>query len=543
MTVLSRAIAAATDGARVCPRWLVLTLAGIGFLLLWGLPTIIIPLATDQVLYALGARTILDGGQLYRDFWEQKPPLVFLLYAVPFALAGEHMEAIRVLDLVNTALAMGALYLLGRRFFNERAALLGAALYGFTYLTWTQVDALGEAESFMAAPLVLAFFLYLPEDGGRRTGLRALGAGLMLGVVFALKTTAILFALGLPAAELLLRVEGRWTARGAAVRLGLAATGFLLVQAAVAGYLAVGGVLGDFIDIQRRYTAPYSAYRFPPEGSHLRFVLSATSDWIQSTPYLVVPAAVGVFFALFRWREAGAVGLLAVLALLGVAGIWWQGKLFNYHWLIVVPLLAPLAGFAVDQLGELFARLTRSQALAGWALLGVALLVLAYEPLAGTYDNYRTLVRYADGTMTRRDVEAYYFPLYTRNHELVDYVRSNSGPEDQLFIWGFWPVSYFWLDRPLVSRFAENPGLRATWAPQSWRDELMEDLLADPPRYIAVARGDNQPWLVGNAQTSDEHLRYSFPELRRFIEEQYVPVRDLGLFLLYERTAPSAAGG
>ncbi|MDP3769247.1 MAG: glycosyltransferase family 39 protein, partial [Dehalococcoidia bacterium] len=132
MTALSRAIAAGTDGARVCPRWLVLTLAGIGFLVLWGLPTIIIPLATDQVLNALGARTILDGGQLYRDYWEIKPPLVFLIYTIPFAIAGEHMEAIRVLDLINTALAMGAVFLLSRRLFNERAAVFAAGFYGFS---------------------------------------------------------------------------------------------------------------------------------------------------------------------------------------------------------------------------------------------------------------------------------------------------------------------------------------------------------------------------------------------------------------------------
>ena len=127
MTVLSRAIAAATDGARVCPRWLVLTLAGIAFVLVLGLPTVIIPFATDQVWFALGARTILDGDQLYRDFWDQKPPLIYLLYAVPFALVGEHMEAVRVFDLANVGLAMAGVFLLGRRFFSELAELAGAA--------------------------------------------------------------------------------------------------------------------------------------------------------------------------------------------------------------------------------------------------------------------------------------------------------------------------------------------------------------------------------------------------------------------------------
>jgi hypothetical protein len=528
MTAISRALTHAR------PRWLVLTLACLAFVLLLGLPTIIVPLGTDQVLYSLGARTILDGGQLYRDLWEIKPPLVFLIYSVPFAIAGEHMEAIRVLDLVNTAVAMAAVFLLGRRLFSERAGIFAAAFYGFTYLTW-HTPSLGEAESFMAAPLAFAFLLYRPEDGRQDAGWRAGAAGLLLGLVFALKATALVFLLGLPAAELLLRDRARWTREGALQRLALAIGGFLIVQMAVALYLAVAGVLNDFIDIQRHYTVHYNAYRFGGH-SHLRFLLETTRDWITSTSFLVVPAGVAVFFALFRPRQAGGVYLIALLSLLGVFALWWQGKMFEYHWLMVVPLLALLAGYSVDQLVALFASaLGGPQARAATALLAASLLALAVQPLLNTYDGYRVLLHYAGGSMTRREVEAHYIPLYSENHQLVDYVRANSGPDDRIFIWGFWPQVYFWLDRPLFDRFVANHGLRATWSPQSWRRELIDDLTAHPPRYIAVGQGDNQPWLVGTTETSDQHLRDHFPELRLFLESQYRPVLNVGVLVLYER--------
>lgn len=536
MTSLARAFVTARDGLLAGPRWAVYTAGGVAFVLLFGLPTLIVPLGTDQVLYALGARTILDGGQLYRDLWEIKPPLVFLIYAVPFAIAGEHMEAIRVLDLVNTAVAMAAVFLLGRRFFGERAGILGAAFYGFTYLTWN-TPSLGEAEGFMAAPLALAFLLYRPEDGREDAGWRAAAAGLLLGIVVALKATALLFVFGLPAAELLLRDRARWSREGALMRLALAAGGFLIVQAALALYLAGAGVLDDFLDIQRHYTAPYNRYRFAPEESHLRFLARTTWDWITFKSFLVVPAGVAVYFALFRPRHTPGVYLIALLSLLGVVGIWWQGKMFDYHWLMVVPLLALLAGYTVDQLLELFGTLPRPRARIAAALLAAGILVLASNPILDTYDGYRVLVHYADGSMSRRQVEEDYLPLLSVNHELVDYVKANGAPGDQLFIWGLWPVAYWWLDEPLVDRFVANHGLRATWSPDSWRRELIEDLEANPPRFFAVAYGDNQPWLVGTSQTSDQHLEQSFPELRAFLRESYVPVLDLNLFLLYERRA------
>jgi 4-amino-4-deoxy-L-arabinose transferase-like glycosyltransferase len=537
MTAISRALTKAR------PRWLVLTLACLAFVLLFGLPTIIVPLGTDQVLYSLGARTILDGGQLYRDFWEVKPPLVFLIYTVPFAIAGEHMEAIRVLDLVNTAVAMAAVFLLGRRFFSERAGIFAAAFYGFTYLTW-HTPSLGEAESFMAAPLAFSFLLYRPEDGRQDAGWRAGAVGLLLGLVFALKATALVFLLGLPAAELLLRDRARWTREGALQRLALAIGGFLIVQVAVALYLAVAGVLNDFIDIQRHYVAGYNVYRYAPEGSHLRFLLRTTWVWITSASFLVVPAGVAVFFALFRPRQAGGVYLIALLSLLGVFGLWWQGKMFDYHWLMVVPLLALLAGYAVDQLVALFASaLGGPQARAATALLAASLLALAFQPLLNTYDGYRVLLRYAGGSMTRREVEAHYLPLYAENHQLVDYVRANSGPDDRIFIWGFWPQVYFWLDRPLFDRFVANHGLRATWAPQSWRRELIDDLSAHPPRYIAVGQGDNQPWLVGTTETSQDALSTRLPQLAAILAAQYRPVLNVGVMVLYERQPAAVRAG
>jgi hypothetical protein len=79
MTTIARAYAAVADGVGALPRWLLLSAGAVAFVVVLGLPTIIVPLATDQVLYSLGARTILDGGQLYKDFWEIKPPLIFLV--------------------------------------------------------------------------------------------------------------------------------------------------------------------------------------------------------------------------------------------------------------------------------------------------------------------------------------------------------------------------------------------------------------------------------------------------------------------------------
>jgi 4-amino-4-deoxy-L-arabinose transferase-like glycosyltransferase len=520
-------------------RRLVISLLGIGFLLVWGLPTIIIPLATDQATFALGARTVLDGQQLYNDFWDVKPPLIYLVYALPTAIAGGHVEAVRALDLTNTVVAMLAVFLLARRFFPERAATFAAACYGFAYLAGSGFEGLAQTESFMAAPVALAFAVYRARDDEGDVWRAAFPSGLLLGVAVAFKLSALVFVLGWVAAELLLDDPAKRSLRGAVKRLLLAAAGLFAVQGAWVSYLAATGALLPFVDIQWSYALPYQTYRWAPDDLfYPRFLAHATSDWLRSTAYLAIPAGGAVLIGLYRGPRPG-VKFFAFLALLGLLSVYWQGKFFRYHWLIMLPLLAPLAGFAFDQAIELLGRLPKREAVAAFALLAVGFALFASDPLLNTYDSYRLLVERASGTLTQREVENAYLSQLMLTRDVSDYVQGNNTTGEGFYVWGFWPALYLQADRDPPSRFITNAGLRASWTPEAWRLELMEDLTEERPRFIAIAAGDNQPWLVGTTETSAEHFCHSFPELRRFVDENYEPVLSNDLFVLYDRDAPT----
>lgn len=501
--------------------------------LLLGLPTLIVPWYTDQSIFALAARTILDGGLPYRDLWDIKPPGTYVPYVLSFLLFGEHMVSVRILDLANTFGAMIAVFLLGRRLFSERAGLLAGCLYGVTYLTRAGFDGLAQTESFLVLPLALALFLYRPAQGGR-SGVRAVLSGLLLGFAFSTKFSAGFYVLALPAMEMLLgeRPARVWLAL---MRLSLAAAGFLAVPVVFAVYLAAGGALGDFLDIQRLHVAHYTALHWAPEGeSYIHFLGRATHEYMKQNLHLVVPAGVALFFALrgLRRRETAVAVLLFLAAL---AGVWSQGKFFPYHWLAIFFPLSLLAAHAIDRVLGLYGKSVREPRL--WAAAGlVAASLIALTPslVGNPYDEYRHFFGYAFGRVTKEENEARYIPLLSYNHELADYIKANSGEGESFFIWGYWPVSYWWADRPLVSRFVYDSGLRATWAPEKWRSELIDSLRANPPRYIVIAHSGRQPWLVGTSDTAEEQLT-AYPELNTFINQNYDEVWDIELFRLYER--------
>jgi Dolichyl-phosphate-mannose-protein mannosyltransferase len=527
-------------GALHVPRAaLLIAAAAVAFTLIWGLPFLLSPLSTDETYFALGARTILTGDQLYEDLWDIKPPLIYALYALPIGVAGEHVEAIRAFNLLNAALVTGAVSLATWRYFGQRAAFFATGLYAFSYFPLAGFDGLGEPESFMAAPAVLAFALYRTREDDANAPPLAFVSGLLLGVAVAIKFPAFLLVFGLPLAELIMRTWSGWSVGGALKRLTLAGLGFLLVQAAWIGYLVGIDAWSAFVDIQRNYTIDYNQFRWSGDVWYPRSVLSDTSWWLVNALYLTVPAWAALFFAFVRGPRP-AVYLFASLTMLGIMSVWWQGKMFHYHWLIVVPFLAILAGYACDSLLDLLRPLGKQTLYSASALLLGAFLIAGWGPLLRTYDLYDLLVQRVDGRLTQSQLEDRYYIEFTLNRQLVAHVHENSAQSDSLYVWGFWTAPYWLADRQLPTRFVTNSGLRADWAPEPWRQELMSDLTRSPPRFIAVAAGDNMPWLTGTPWSSDQDFCEGFPELRGFVEGQYKPVLNNGLFTLYDREAEEA---
>jgi 4-amino-4-deoxy-L-arabinose transferase-like glycosyltransferase len=510
--------------------------AFLAFVLPWGLPFVISPLSTDEAYYALGGRVVLEGGELYTDFWDIKPPLVYLLYVIPLVLLGDNTEALRVFQLTFSVMAVAAVYLLTLRFFSRRAAIIAAGIYGFAYFALADFVALGEAESFMVVPLALAFAVYRPHDGERGAWVAAFAAGVLLGSAIALKFSAALLVLGLPAAELLFRQEGRWSIAGAVKRLTLAAVGFAIVQVFWVAYLVLDGTWSAFIDIQVNYTIPYNRFRWAFNEPYLRAMLRSTAEWLSSAAYITIPAWLALVLGLGR-RSRPAIWLLSLLTGLAVVGVWWQGKLFHYHWLPLLPLMAPLAGYACDTLLDLVQPLGRRIQYQAAALLLAAFAVLGFGELLHRYDGADIFYDRVAGNITAAQAEDRFGTHNALVREMVDQIRVKSRPGDTYLVWGLWTLPYLDLNRPFPTRFIANHGLRALWAPEKWRAEFIDDMYRTRPRFIAVAAGDNMPWLTGADEASDQYICFIFPEFRQFIEDVYRAVLNNGLFVLYDREA------
>src|SRR6266487_2788682 len=78
----------------------------------------VIPVDHDEAVYSVVAHGILEGHWPYRDFFDNKPPLVYVWY-LPVA-ATAHIELQRIFGAALAALSVGAMAVIARRWFDHR---------------------------------------------------------------------------------------------------------------------------------------------------------------------------------------------------------------------------------------------------------------------------------------------------------------------------------------------------------------------------------------------------------------------------------------
>jgi hypothetical protein len=149
----------------------------------------------------------------------------------------------------------------------------------------------------------------------------------------------------------------------------------------------------------------------------------------------------------------------------------------------------------------------------------------------------------------RRDRDAFYcnYPWarpvshFDGQMHVIRYLRDQSEPRDGVFIWGTAPMIYLLAQRNPPTRFVSNLGLLSLWTPPAWREELMRDLEAAPPRYIIVAHADAAPMVNLTRLDSAAYLEQRFPALRAFIFAHYQKVDDYRDFTIYGYDGPTSA--
>ena len=167
---------------------------------------------TDTNIYFTIGRGMTRGLMPYRDLFDHKGPLLFMLYALGAAISDTSFIGVFILEVLSLAAAVYAGWRTVSLFGEGRLTLLSMPILAAVACCCTAFTQGGSAEEFALPALAAGVYLALAQmaQPGEADGRRALGFGAAAGWVFLIKYTDIgLFAgLGFGGADAAGRAAG-----------------------------------------------------------------------------------------------------------------------------------------------------------------------------------------------------------------------------------------------------------------------------------------------------------------------------------------------
>lgn len=505
----------------------------------------------DQGIYAMVARSLLQGGMPYRDAWDFKPPGIFLVYAASRAILGSGQTGIRVVEVAGLVAMVAAMVRLTGEWWGDRRVGLIAGV--IAVLVHAQLDFwhTAQPESFGGMVTIFALALLGPVMGNPAAEVRAESqsmtrrlvlCGALFGCAGLLKPPlaggGAVVAAALGVRILALRGLSRVGLRAALRPAGLVVLGGAAPFVACLLWFAARGALGDLYGVLFVFTPHYTLLSWVGE-TVAGMSYTGFTEWLCD--YCSV-ATLGFLFCLAyprAARERFGVWVLGGVIAVHVVGVTMQGKFFPYHFGATWPLTALLAGLGFRRVWE---RLAPRGPLGVAAFFGVVFVTSLGRTATKDLDKsfvQRCRERILVFTHSPRDLGAVDRLASVAdvnaaaNREVANFLREHVPADWRVLVWGFEPVIDDLAARAPSTRYLYDVPQRVAWAKARERDLLMGDLAADPPAAIVVEHRDVFPMVTGDAIDSADTLR-GFPALGELIAGRYalaVTIEDFDVYL------------
>ena len=447
----------------------------------------------DEAAVAAQGISVRDGGTLYIDATDRKPPLVPFLYAGSFAMTGSTdlrpLHALAALALVGAALVVAAE---ARRRDGPEAGWWAAGLCAAGALAFFPVDA--QAANF-------AHFAVLPGAAAivacrRGRWWTALAGGIFLGVAVLCRQSWII---GVVPAVIGAALAGR--ARHA--------------LATLAGLAAAIGAVAFVVPFGRFWHWTFSANGgFVLAGAPLAKTAGAFAVTVGTFVALHVTLVAFIAVAArtriddrLAWRSDLDLWLWV---LTGCASVVAGFRFFGHYWLQVLPpaclLAAPLAVRLQPRLRRL--------AMAGVALPAVAALAVAWTP--STFRHLQSPRR------------------------LASYVDAHTRPRQPVMVWGTFPEVYWVANRPPGGALVHDDFVTGKSGGRPTSPKTIAD--ATPGAYADLLRQlrRHPPQLILDTSTANLRGYGAYPirlfgSLRRFVDRNYERAATVDRVVIYRR--------
>lgn len=327
----------------------------------------------DANVYLSIGKGMTEGKVVYRDLYDHKGPLLFMLHAGCALVSGSSFAGVFIMEI----LLGGCFLYIAYRFFElmglRRTAWLATAVLAviaFTSYSFCEGDSAEEMGFPFIMGTIYGVTAFLKSGKGRMRAGSLIVHGALAGCVFWIKFTMIGLHAGLLLTLLLyVAVRGGWKECLRAV--GWLAVGFLLSTVPWFLYFGVHGALYDWLKVYLYDNLfLYSAGESVGMVEKLKDIVKAGLDWLWHNLRYTLPIAAGLIGSLRmeKWQRLS----VWLTAGLGALATFIGGKSYIYYGLVLVP--ASAMGLA------LMAGWIEKRKLPRWLASGLCVLCIALTP-------------------------------------------------------------------------------------------------------------------------------------------------------------------
>lgn len=378
----------------------------------------------DEGIYQVLGMAIRNGRLLYRDIWDNKPPLLYILYS----FFNSDQFWLRLASVVFGILALIAFFALSKKLFEEKGgnkiAIFSTAIFGLLFAFPIAEGNIANSENFMLLPIILSGFLIFTAKGRLKKNILIL-SGFLLGIAFLFKIVGIfdfaaffvfLFILNLP-------------------RKISSFKNIVYVQF----YFLLPFILGFLLPIV------VSALFFLLHGfSTFKYFLEAT--FVQNVSYVgygnkfIIPQGLLIskllllsLFLLFLFVKRDIFSKTTLFILIWFAfslfNAFFSGRPYTHYVLVLIPSFSLLIGL-------LFWDRKYRLSLTLIFIAAFYLILNNFSFYGKTFFYYQNFFSFITGGETVTEYRGFFDKKTPVDYELTEFIKTKTNKDDNIFIWG-----------------------------------------------------------------------------------------------------------
>jgi hypothetical protein len=365
----------------------------------------------DEGIYQVMGRAINEGRVLYQEIWDNKPPLLYLIYA---AFNG-NLFSVKLLSLLSGFLSVVAFFILVRKFFkNKLAVYFSIFLYVFLFGSPILEGNIANAENFMLLPIITSAIFVLEYSKNRKLKHLVI-AGLLLSISLLLKIVAFFdFAAFLIFLLIMDAKKNRELLVNHYATYGFV---FILLFFAFSVYFLANGAFYDFFQAvfiqnlsyvgeENSLLIPMGALVFKTLflGAFIYLLKKKSSKLSEQTIFIYLWTAFALFNAFFSERA------------------------YTHYLLVLLPAFCLLAGNLFEE--------------KKWRLFELALIsgivivsLFHFQVYRKNIEYYINFFDFITNQKSITEYESFFDNNTPRDYMIAEFILANIREEDKVFLW------------------------------------------------------------------------------------------------------------